>query len=767
MFTDPRRQLRVFATQTDAPWELQQHVKNLLGCPVDIPWFQSRHDNMPFSSTLSGYARIRRYMHGPPSFRDDLALWVGAMTFGFLEAVTETRISESQLLSRRSDGTEVISGEKLFFVLLSWANMHTSRGLAHHEAMKVAALLQHATRALEEIFERSFVDIFLRCGFNDNRYTAFDVASSIAIMVFTVLHFCFTICHWPDVMDTLVDIAARHDRPLYRDCALAIRRRMLSAGWCPYTIPHSFLTPVSPNHLGNIVRLKPFVRRSIKEHQLCNDDACSFYTVHDTDKYTNPHIHPCPDSTLCAHTAPPPGDIEKILEAGDIPVAVYLEGDLAVLPSAAADVSYVAISHVWADGLGSTSDKGLPACQIARISRLTRSLLPESNGAFWMDSICVPSSRKLRKRAIMLMAKTYEEAKKVLVLDAVIRAQCSVAKTLEENAFHVATSGWIRRVWTLQEGILAQELLFEAADGIITMTSDLLHRTVHPAGLQPGLTFHAYLPLISLHARRQSGERYQFTLPDVARLLAGRTTTNADDETLAIAGLLSLDVQKLLSVPQSSRADTAAQRMRSLYIQLEQLPRDIILNHHAPRLQLPNFRWARSTLATAIMHDMGVAGTATCTESGLRGRYAVGYLDKPVSPPQVNHNAGKIDFWIAVIYAPTQSLFIATTSRHFVAHGGADSETTPSFDCFLFLEEEMSGLAEEECAAVRRCGYAEPVSEREVASEELFRCEYVTSANLMLHTTDGFSEAMKSMLIKQSSMTVTMQQLQFRETLLM
>ena len=33
----------------------------------------------------------------------------------------------------------------------------------------------------------------------------------------------------------------------------------------------------------------------------------------------------------------------------------------------------------------------------------------------------------------------------------------------------MATSGWIHRVWTLQEALLGRELNFEAADGLLSM----------------------------------------------------------------------------------------------------------------------------------------------------------------------------------------------------------------------------------------------------------------------------------------------------------
>ena len=93
---------------------------------------------------------------------------------------------------------------------------------------------------------------------------------------------------------------------------------------------------------------------------------------------------------------------------------VFDAGELRVLPSDGG--SYLAISHVWADGLGSTSEAGLPRCQVERLAALARSLVPES-GAFWIDSLCVPRASDLRKTAIKAMGRTYKDAFAVLVLD--------------------------------------------------------------------------------------------------------------------------------------------------------------------------------------------------------------------------------------------------------------------------------------------------------------------------------------------------------------
>lgn len=130
------------------------------------------------------------------------------------------------------------------------------------------------------------------------------------------------------------------------------------------------------------------------------------------------------------------------------------------------DGPFVAISHVWADGLGvgSTAEVGLvPTCQVARIANLARLLVPD--GAVWIDSLCVSDSKALRNRAIGLMAATYRQAERVLVLDATIW-QLAIKTPPKELILRLALSPWMHRVWTLPEGLLAREIHFECVDGL-------------------------------------------------------------------------------------------------------------------------------------------------------------------------------------------------------------------------------------------------------------------------------------------------------------
>ncbi|TFK86429.1 hypothetical protein K466DRAFT_587253 [Polyporus arcularius HHB13444] len=315
----------------------------------------------------------------------------------------------------------------------------------------------------------------------------------------------------------------------------------------------------------------------------------------------------------CSFIRPPLPDVMRHLAQGRVPVLV-LNGDVLSVRDSL-DGDYVAISHVWADGLGSTADVGLPACQISHITSLTRPLVP--NGAFWLDALCIPDEEVSRKRAIGLMAQTYEHAAKVLVTDGGIRTQCSLSSPKEECILRIATSGWMQRIWTLQEGMLARELYFEVSDGLI----DVTHFN--------GPSFHlawACIPLLRRRPHDVSKLQYYAVSPepprcsyrDIIALLRHRTTSKPRDESVAIAGLLGIDAAELVSIPDGDA------RMRTLLMRCGTLPRCVaVYGWFSRRLDLPNFRWAPSSITHVLWQGDHDPNVSECTEDGLFGLYTV------------------------------------------------------------------------------------------------------------------------------------------------
>ncbi|OSC96880.1 hypothetical protein PYCCODRAFT_1338668, partial [Trametes coccinea BRFM310] len=275
------------------------------------------------------------------------------------------------------------------------------------------------------------------------------------------------------------------------------------------------------------------------------------------------------------------------------------------------EAPYVCISHVWSDGLGSTTEEGLPRCQAQRLCTLSERILP--SGHIWMDSLCVPGFKHARKRAIGLMASTYQRANTVLVLDSTIRA-CSPQAHAQARLLHVVTSAWMHRLWTLQEAMLARQLSFEFAGSTIVDAEDLL-----PQG--EDLCSPLLLQLASelFRLRTYARSRADMSFFHVSRALQWRTTSRVEDETLAVSGLLSLDASTLVNLE-------GDRRMKAFLLAVGKLSRTIIFLM-GPRLQIPAFTWAPKTLMTNSGSQMSSSSNendvAFCTQDGLVAEYSV------------------------------------------------------------------------------------------------------------------------------------------------
>jgi hypothetical protein len=103
--------------------------------------------------------------------------------------------------------------------------------------------------------------------------------------------------------------------------------------------------------------------------------------------------------------------------------------------------------------------------------------LPPHSGrvCFWMDTLCVPRSpSEVYKEALNKMRDVYANAERVLVLDAELMASTSEC-SYEEINMRILCSTWIRRLWTIQEAVLAKRLVFQFKERAqMAMTGSLL-----------------------------------------------------------------------------------------------------------------------------------------------------------------------------------------------------------------------------------------------------------------------------------------------------
>lgn len=112
------------------------------------------------------------------------------------------------------------------------------------------------------------------------------------------------------------------------------------------------------------------------------------------------------------------------------------------------EYTYIALSHLWADGLGNPHANALPRCQLLHISHLAsavvrsvESTLCNNNTLIWIDTLCCPiKPTEVRQMALAQMKRTYQQASHVLVLDASLQIYNRQSLNAVEACARISTS---------------------------------------------------------------------------------------------------------------------------------------------------------------------------------------------------------------------------------------------------------------------------------------------------------------------------------------
>ncbi|OCH84218.1 hypothetical protein OBBRIDRAFT_764553 [Obba rivulosa] len=587
----------------------------------DAVWLGGKHDEYPlvpfldYKQTRRNPASLQR-LEQSPDF-DYAALHQSHMTFGLLEAVVEQKIPESLLLQYTPNGDVVMTTRNINRILEDWiARIWVLKNNDDDQAL--AEWFERAWTTLKDanqLFQREFprdevsVGVFRKAGVLP------DDAARIVQMIAAIGEALI-----PVVTNEFDSEAGMNDQIwlVTDDMVEVCRREMAADGWCPFMVAK--LANRSVCTLGYASTFQPFIRDGVGKdgHARCTGRTCVLNNI-DAAVYSNRHVM---DTCKCAYSRPPLDAVIETLASNEIPIIMIpdygapIDDMVTMTCSTASSAPYVAISHVWADGLGSTSEVGLPTCQLRRLAMLASQLVPD--GVFWMDGLCVPERKDMRKRAIGLMCQTYREAAAVLVIDSGIRS-CSVKAPLQEKQLRVATSGWIQRLWTLQETAVAKAVVFEFSDGLLSIKE--LFASPWDVSANPVVCFLS----MSLYRLGKWAENLapapEDTFYYLFDALEFRTTSKLEDETVAVSGLLGVDAFELASLPPE-------QRMMGLLLRIRELPSDIILLG-GQKLNKPGFRWAPRTLMLPGGLPMGLrrARDAVCTAEGLLATYLVVRFD--------------------------------------------------------------------------------------------------------------------------------------------
>lgn len=344
-----------------------------------------------------------------------------------------------------------------------------------------------------------------------------------------------------------------------------------------------------------------------KEHERCNMRKCEARQINEQSYFTRHAEEGCRGGT-CQHMQSDQGEMLSILRRDDsIPLILYTrsetnQSNIQIVDSRDVDF-YVAISHVWSDGMGNNKNNSIWECQLHYLSRAVESLYPEAKGPvpFWFDTICFPlQPDEGYQLAMQKMKATYEDADKVLVVDASLRCVDESLLTNAECMVRIGFTGWMRRLWTLQEGILAKNLQFQFANRAFDIdrayeeyfqedwTTEMMPKWAESNALS------ICVATLVQEIRMITPEDPVNWISTVARGLAFRSTSVSTDEAICLAVLLSLDMRSILSVPGEKRMQQAWKLMGEAGI-----VHPNALFTGSAKLETDGFKWAPKSLLDA------------------------------------------------------------------------------------------------------------------------------------------------------------------------
>lgn len=338
------------------------------------------------------------------------------------------------------------------------------------------------------------------------------------------------------------------------------------------------------------------------DHSRCGEAGCAAENVVE-DTYVTAHAAQCNQdgNPNCVHVGPVVSEVAAILEADDLPL-LELKRDgsnqnvqLRVV-SYKDSVSYTALSHVWADGMGNPHANTLPQCQINRLHRLLTPIASQSslkNRIFgsrakgetvylWIDTLLIPLQKKLRKKAISRMYDIYKNAKAVLVLDRTL-LDVSADRPAEELCFRLSAASWMRRAWTLQEGALANNLYVQFHERAVNPVklAEKAYQRIWKS--EPWNVILEECGTVINYITQSGDAGGDEQLHSVLLGLGQRSTSHPEDKEICFAVMLKMDMKRILDAE-------GAERTVRILKQMPYIPYSFLW-HFQQDLDVPGFTW--------------------------------------------------------------------------------------------------------------------------------------------------------------------------------
>ncbi|MCJ1323576.1 hypothetical protein MMC10_000237 [Thelotrema lepadinum] len=572
--------------------------------PLEVPYLGSiKYDNGPFLECLERtqwtQAEIFEGSSKRSAFEID-AILEAWLFFGFMHEVFRVDIKCEDFLRVNETGQHVLSTAALPSYARRWEN--TDGNLPKAERQRLEQRLTACFRKIAGLLDR-IGQFESKC-------------SSELLLVCAVLHnYVGERAHhvygpFDREAEELpgMDGAIGHPRVMR-----FIEERLSGDGWCPSEITRLFhdLAPAEVYYVSLLDRPDKEVN-----HQGCTKLQCQAYQV--TANYKRRHVTPGCD---CADLFASQSELYDHLKLdGVVPVissslGTDLDGKACIELLSSSETEYVAISHVWSQGLGNNVHNAMTACQYRELNELVAGLHGERS-AWWLDTVCFPlEPPEAYDLALIKMRDTYEKATKVLVVDRTLMEYRWCDMTEDEALYLILSCPWNRRLWTLQEATLATILYFQFADRVVDL-SDLLEfqgrelvnsiRAADPGLLEDvenltrdprGIYRKAFMPkvwnpagwlqLFPLRPLELRGSKV-ISIRQAREALSFRSTSVSEDEALCLGNLLGLRPEPIVAAQPGNR-------MKAFWDSLPSVAANVLF-YTGPKLQDPGYRWAPASL---------------------------------------------------------------------------------------------------------------------------------------------------------------------------
>ncbi|KEY73684.1 hypothetical protein S7711_07730 [Stachybotrys chartarum IBT 7711] len=347
-----------------------------------------------------------------------------------------------------------------------------------------------------------------------------------------------------------------------------------------------------------------------KDHSTCTEFKCLAYQI-DEANYQTAH---CTANCNCEFVYASQNTLSSILLGPTQAIPLVqptdpqrgqgidnrLYADLVSSKTSAAGsvANYVAISHVWSDGLGNNKENAIPLCQFNRIRKLVSDLYGGRPVALWLDTLCFPlKPQEAYNKALVRMKESYEASDKVLVLDGYLleTAIGQPDQSLDEFMVRIAMCPWNRRLWTYQEARLAKpgQLHFQFQD---EATSDdrLLNQSNRVSSLDNLIAQAIYARFEDIRSRNGSSSITE-ALVRMKDALTFRATSQGPDEVLCLSNLLGVGSDTIVNTEPKKR-------MEIFWKTVVQDPKDYhvsMIFWEGPKLDVKGYTWAPASFMDA------------------------------------------------------------------------------------------------------------------------------------------------------------------------